>query len=196
MVAQRSLTPQFEFYMRQPVIYPVFMVSLDWTSGPVYLNSSQADVTWNGNTFTGVGGFGNIGGGAGGLTLAEQRVTMSLVFPELQGVTELAAPIRGRDVAIYLGLLLPSDFHRGVLTVVPDPVTVFLGRMDSGRIIKTKGDNGDVTNAFELEAVSGAPARDAANIYHSYEDQLSAYPGDTAGRHLWDVALLSLRWPE
>lgn len=173
--------------------HPVLAVELDWPGDPVYAHSGVGEIVWEGKTFLGVGEFGNIAipGDNFGAVPTEAILTLLGVPSEI--FDRLDDPIRNRFGAIYFGVT--TEAGGGVL--VGDLIGLFQGYMDASRYIgERQGD--EINHGIQLTLGSGAGMRSTAFITHSYESQISEYPGDTGGRHLQSSVTQARkrRWPE
>ena len=157
--------------------HPVVLVYVDWPGGVVRVHSGVGTLTW--------GGFGWLGvGQAGGLTLPDEGrgLAQSAGVLRIGGLPDdidahLGQDVRGRAVDVWFGAVTA----RAGTTLVAEPVPVFTGYVD-GMSDEEKATGEGVFRAIELAIASGPSQRSATSAWHSYEDQITAYPGDTAGR--------------
>jgi hypothetical protein len=179
--------------LAKPAFYPVTLVYLDWPSGEVWFHTNRGSITWDSNTWTGVGDFATISVPPETAGLVPSTATLRIVgtIDDILDASEEA--VKNRAGAIYFGCVT----SRAGATLVGDPVEVWSGYMD-GTVVEVGEDGGRQIYALELTLGSGPGARVGASITHSQEDQAARYPGDTAGRHTqFAVAnARKLTWPE
>lgn len=105
---------------------PVYLCKMEFDSGTTFVWSGRGDLTFDGDTYLGLGDLGRVG------PVEESTETrdFQLAF-ELSGVDPsfislaLSEPVQGRRVTLWLGFL-DSDYQ-----LVEDPGIVFKGRMDT-----------------------------------------------------------------
>lgn len=173
--------------------HPVLAVELDWPSAPIYAHSGVGDIVWDSKTFVGVGEFGTVSipGDAFGAVPTDAILTLLGVPSEI--FDRLDDPIRNRYGAIYFGATTTA----GGNTLVGNLTILFEGYMDASQYVAERQDD-VITHGIQLTLAGGAGMRSTAMITHSYEAQISEYPGDTAGRHLQQAVKQAKvrRWPE
>lgn len=166
-----------------PVFYPVTLVYIDWPDAPVRVHSGVGAISWGGHTWLGVGDFGEISipAESEGLVPTTAQLTLYAVPDEI--FDYLDAPIRNRTGRVLWG----ATTTRAGNVLVGDPVEVFSGYIDADSLpVREVDEGGRIVQllGYQLTLDSGPGNRSVASIYHSYEDQISKYPGDTAGRHV------------
>lgn len=173
--------------------HPVLAVELDWPNDPIYAHSGIGDISWDGKTFLGVGEFGSIAipGDAFGAVPTDALLTLIGVPSEI--FNYLDDPIRNRYGAIYFGVTSTA----GGNNLIGDLTVLFEGYMDASQYVGERRDD-IITHGIQLTLGSGAGMRSTAMVTHSYEAQISEYPGDTAGRHLQQAVkqAKARKWPE
>lgn len=174
------------------VFHPVVMVWLDWPGGEVRAHSGTGTIAWGGEDWAGVGAFGvlDVPAEAAGLFAVRAGLTLHGVPPAMAGL--LGVPVRNRRAAVYAGVVT----ERAGNVLIGDPVEVFSGYMDA-RSQRIEAGDGEISHSVRLEVASGPSARSAGSIHHTYEDQITRYPGDTGGRHLIRARerAQKLQWP-
>ncbi len=108
------------------VVRPVLLARLDFASGVVRATSAPFDVSYNSETYLGVGTLGHVSAVPEGAELQGYAVqlTLSGVPPEMIALT-LHDAYQGRDARLYLGVL--DEQHQ----LIGQPVLLFRGRMDT-----------------------------------------------------------------
>ena len=175
------------------VFHPIILVYLDWPDAAIRVHSSPGTVTFDGFNWTGVGGFGEITIPEEALGLAAQNAEMRLVGLPDELDDYLDDPIRNRAAKVYFGAVT----ERAGTTLIGTPVEIFSGYMDAFRDVLSV-DSGGATRGVILSVAQGPSQRSAAEVYHTYEDQITAYPGDTAGRFSINIEaeVKKIRWPQ
>ena len=185
-----ALTAQMQAALARSHIHPVTFVEVDWpVRGMTYWHSGVGPLDWGGHTWLGIGQFGSVSFPQASASVIQQRATIQVVLSDDEGLEELEQPVRNRHCRMHWGLL---DID--TLDLVPTPVTRLIGRLDAARFTLSGSGIEGVQTVFQLEVTSGVPARRVGLIEHSHEDQSELYPGDTAGKHLWNIAVDKLTW--
>lgn len=177
------------------VFYPVVLTYVDWPSGAVRVHTGVGDITFNSQTWSGLGKYGRIELPDESLSLANNsaRLTIAGTLTSLLG--ELGANPRNKTVEVYFGCVTEPSGN----TLVGTPFKIFSGYVDSVEFNLNKQESGDLNSEVSVMVGTGPPARAGANITHSAEDQIKKYPGDTAGRHVINAIKKSINpdvWPE
>lgn len=176
-------------------IFPVIAVYLDWPGGAIRAHSSSGTISWDSQSWLGVGPFGSVSVPGEGFGMASQPATLRLVGVPATLDDYLDDAIRGRDAWVGWGLTT----ERGGSALIGDLNEMFSGYMDA-MVDKTVAEGGRLARGVTLQAVSGPSQRARASIYHTAEDQERAFPGDTAGRHVINaeaqVSKVQRTWPE
>lgn len=172
--------------------HPVIMVHLDWPGGAIYAHSSKGDISYDSQTWMGVGDFGRI-------DVPEEQaglVASSAVITWLGDATSLFDReddvIRNRLGQILMGMTT----ERGGNTLVSDPVELFSGGMDA-MMFRGEDENGNRKLSMQLTVSSGVAARGSATVNHSAEERKALNPTDTSGEHLVNnlAIVKTLYWP-
>lgn len=189
----RNIDPDTLAALGQPVINPVIMVYLDWPAVPVYAHSNRGDLSWNSQTWTGVGGFGQLQMPEEDFGLASSPAEIRLIGLPDEIDQYLDDPIRNREAVIYFGLV--SERAGNVL--IGEPFSIFAGYMDAMRETVEVSD-GVMRRDLILTLANGPSQRAASNAFHTYEDQTRRFPTDTAGRFVINAEAErdKLTWPE
>lgn len=173
--------------------HPALLIFVDWPGDPAYIHSGTGDLSWNGQTWQGLGEAGRVEVPEMGPGMAGAPVVISVVGLPADIVTRQADIARNMRVEVYTA----CTTTRGGTVLTVQPRSAAVGRTDSDRLFVQRQDDGTSVYGLEIEAVSGGDLRAGAAITHSYEDQITRHPGDTAGRHFINAqaALENLTWP-
>lgn len=182
--------------------HPVLLIEADWPSGIVRLHSGVGELSWNGETWSGTSV--SVGGDlmsllrleipeeGAGLGTPEAFIHVAGRLEDIVG--ELGTKIRNRPLQAWFG----ATTERAGTTLIGDPFPLFTGYFAS-RDLDVSKSGADMLHDMILGLGTGPSARSRASIEHNYEDQIAAYPGDTAGRHVQNAlkhAANPRLWPE
>lgn len=177
--------------------HPVLLIHADWPDGPARMHSGVGTLTWGGHDWTGAGRFvrWQVAGEETGGVPGDGAVH---VAGTLEGVlAEMGKAVRNRLVEVWFGAVTQPAGN--VLVPGAAPVRVLVGTFQ-GRGFSLAEDGRDgLTHDLDLALGLGPPVRAKASITHSYEDQIAAFPGDTAGRHVQRMDKVRANpplWPE
>lgn len=172
--------------------YPTVLMWLDWPGAPLRAHSGAGEMTWNGQTWSGVGKFGRISVPDEAVAAVPEDFAISLTtdFPDIEPYTD--TPIRGIAGAVYLG----ATTERGG-NVLVGAVEVVSGTADV-LTLGVERDGETIYYDLSISMTTGPGMRTMAAINHSDEDQRRAYPNDTAGQRLIQLmtTFKNTYWPE
>lgn len=193
MMLSRGLTSTTLTELAKPVFFPAALVYLNWPSGAVAFHSGQGNIVWNSRTWVGVGDFAAMSPPEEALGLVGGECVMRIIGALDDLLDVLDAAVKNRAAEIYTATVTQAAGN----TLVGTPSPVFIGYMD-GTVLTYGEQSGRMVYGLDLSLASGPGARIGASITHSYEDQIAAFPGDTAGRHTQFAipGIRSLTWPE
>ncbi|UWR30441.1 hypothetical protein K3758_02610 [Sulfitobacter sp. W002] len=174
--------------------HPVILTEADWPEEMVRVHSGVGTMTWNGQTWFGAGRLVQFQAPeeAGGLATSEASVKVAATVEDM--LAERGKIIRNRSIRVWFGATTTA----GGNVLVADPVWLFSGYFDSRTGSMTRAGE-DLSHDMVLGIGTGPGARLSASITHSYEDQISRYPTDTAGRHVQNAIKRRYNpqnWPE
>lgn len=152
--------------------HPVVLISSVWPDGIVYAHSGNGNLTWAGQTWTGIANIAsvNVGSESGGFVPSQAGMTITGALDTVLAYMDPAA--RGGAVAVHVG----ATTEPGGTILIGEPFQCFAGFLDENDMVFTAADG---AAGLSVGVTSGPPARAAASISHSNEDQQSRYPGDT-----------------
>src|SRR2546429_1496556 len=108
---------------------PVMFAQLQFTSGTVYLWSGIGSISWNGQTWIGLGTYGNVSAIPESADVSAVGIKLSLSGIPAQFITSALGEVRqGAPVILYQGFLTPAG------AVISSPNTAWQGRMDTCEI--------------------------------------------------------------
>lgn len=173
--------------------HPVLLIEADHPDGMVRAHSGIGTITWAAKSWLGGGRYVQFAGPeeATGLATADASIRIAATVDAM--FVERGKAIRNRSLSIWFGATTePSG-----TTLVGVPCLLFAGYFDS-RTFSLRRQGDDFAHDMVLGLGIGPGARANASITHGYEDQIAAYPGDTAGRHVQRMlkqAVNPPRWP-
>jgi hypothetical protein len=173
---------------------PVLLIEADWPDGMVRLHTGTGDLNWGGEVWQGSSWLVQFQAPeeAGGLATSEASIKVAASIEDI--LAERGKVIRNRMVKVWFA----TTTTPGGNVLQDDPVDFFAGYFDSrtGSLARA-GEN--LSHDMILGLGIGPSARASASITHSYEDQVSKYPQDTAGRHVQNAinrVFNAQQWPE
>lgn len=183
-MSRETLTPAVLSELENETYRPLILVGLDFPSVPVYAHSGAGDISFNGNTYKGVGQLGNLSVLEETIDLQTFGFSLELtgIDPALLAIS-LNDHIQGRAAEIYLAFL--DEEHQ----IIPDPVGPWLGRMDApqGEIGKT------ATIKIDIESRLADWERARIRRYTD-ADQQAEYPGDKFFEFVSEMQEKEITW--
>ncbi|MAU40967.1 MAG: hypothetical protein CMF31_05025 [Kordiimonas sp.] len=180
----REITPAFLAGMAENEVCPVYFCKMEFDSGARNVWSGVGTVSWNGDTWAGIGELGGIGAIEENSDNREDKVTLSLsgVDPDVLA-SVLDDPIQGRTITIWIGLL------DNTYQLIADPIILFGGVMDMLEIQDGK------TGTISLHCESWART-DGRNIERRFtpDDQKLEYPDDLGLDYVPQMPDVDLLW--
>ncbi len=166
-------------------IAPCFLAIITFRSATEYVWTGPCPLTWNGNTFTGIGSLGKISPVAEGVDINAEGMTLSLsgIDPALlaESVTDVQV---GAPVTVYFALV------DGSLNIIGTPYPLFVGQVDQPSI--TPGTE-DITISLKCESRLSDLQRANQRRYTS-ADQRLYYPDDIGFSWVEILNDQALRW--
>lgn len=164
---------------------PVVFAQLQFTSGIVYLWSGMGSISWNGQTWLGVGNYGNISSLPETSDVAAVGIKLTLSGVPAQFITSALGEVRqGAPVIIYQGFLTTAG------GIIANPNIAWAGRMDICEIAES-GDTSIITITAESRMLDLNRSRERR---YEKQDQLLDFPGDTGFDYQQLLQELSLVW--
>ena len=164
---------------------PILLCQLLFTSGTVYLWSGIGTLSWNGQSWQGIGSFGQVSPipETSDLTAAGVKLSLSGIPSSL--VTSALGEVRqGAPVTIYQGFLTTAG------AVVANPNNAWSGRMDTCEILE---DGSSATISITAESRLLDLNRSRERRYEK-QDQSIDFPGDLGFDYVPSLQELSVVW--
>lgn len=170
----RSNSAAFNAAIAANVVKPRILVDAEFTGGTVYIWNGIGDLTWNSNTYSGVGNLLGVNTVVENLEATPETITI-----EFEGITAaykslaLSSVDFKNQVTVRLAVLDTND------AVITDPDVLFIGNMDE--VFMSEGKE---TSKFNLVVVNELSATQRVKERrYTDEDQKSIHSTDTAFRH-------------
>jgi hypothetical protein len=181
----RDLTPGMAAEVVKNFLRPVLFCYIEFLSGPVYLWSGVGSISWNGQTWMGVGKFGAIGPMQETEDVAATNLALSLsgVPSDLLGYA-LTEVRQGKQCRVWLGAVDAN------LNIIVDPYESFSGRLDICAIDEGP-DTSTVSITVENVLIDMQRARP---VFYTDQAQQAEFPGDKGFEFVPQLQEKSLRW--
>lgn len=193
MVIKRDIEPETLTAISDPAgFYPIVLFHVDWPGAPVHAHTNRGTVTWNAQSWTGVGNAANIRLPGDGQGMAAQEASIGVCGFGNDLDDYLSSDARDRVALIYFGAVTTRDGA----TLIGQPFEVFSASINGVEDLTEAVATGR-TRGLSVALASLPSQRSAASVYHSYQDQSRRYPGDTAGRLILNAErnYRGMRWP-
>ncbi|MEI6986415.1 MAG: hypothetical protein WCK65_09810 [Rhodospirillaceae bacterium] len=167
------------------VARPALLVELRFGSGTVWVWSGIGPLTWNGATWLGVGWLGRVSAVEETLELKAAGASF-----QLSGVpSELLIPVVSESIQSRQALMYLAFFDED-WTVVPDPVLLFRGRMDTIEIA-----DGGAIATITLYVESRLRDLERARVRrYTDADQQAEYPNDLGLSFVAALQEINILW--
>ena len=174
---------------------PVLLTYADWPGETIRIHTGFGNLSWGGETWTGAGTLVQfqMPYESGGLATSQATIHVAATIEDM--IASRGANIRNREIVAHFATTTTPAGNVLKTTPLED---FFTGYFDSRTGSLTRS-GGDLAHDMILGIGVGPSARASASITHNYEDQIAAYPGDTAGRHVQTANRLRFNpqtWPE
>ncbi len=183
-MTDRTLDADLQAGAQSGVFGYVVFVKLAFPSGTVYLHNSVGTISFGGNDYLGVGGFGGISALEDTLDLVSKPVilTLSSITPEIIDAVK-TDDIFGRDADIYLGSLDDDSRLEGT------PTNWFSGHMETVDLVIGAKDG----LAIRIQS-RASRLRLRNNKRYTLEDHQRDFPGDLLFEFLPSLQDAQVNW--
>ena len=179
----RTMTPAAETALQQPTVATLSFVKIELASGTLYLTTAAHNVTWDGQTWFGVGRIGEIEPIKEGIESQMYGIRMSLsALPVYMVAAALGESYQGKPVTIWQGLVSGG-------ALVADPILAGRYRLDTMEI--ALGETATVQLTAESRLVDWSRPR--IRRYND-ADQRARYPDDIGMQYVEQVIEKELIW--
>lgn len=165
----RGATTAFKTAAAAGKVSPALIAALDFSSGFVRVWSGIGNLSWGGNTYTGIGDLGGVSPVQESAEVRSSGLEFTLNGIPSSMVTKILADgYRGRPAKLWLGLFDSSS------ALIADPLLLFSGRMDQCSL-EDSGETASIKIAVESRLVDLQRPRERR---YTDEDQQSLFAGD------------------
>ena len=178
-------TAAFITALAQAMIRPAFFVQATFATATLYLWTGRGNVSWNGQTWVGVGTLGTVSTIEEGSTVEARGITLTMSGIDATALSDVLNEVQqGLPALVYFGLFDES------LALIPNPVTAFAGRMDQPTL-DVDGTTASISIACESRLVD---MNTQAERRYTQEDQQRDYPNDEAFQFVNGIQSKTLYW--
>lgn len=181
----RPLSATLETATLAAVVYPVFLVDLETAAGTTYVWNGVGNLTWGGNTYTGVGDLGSISAIEETAELKASGIVLSLSgIPSTMLSLTLASMRAGLTASVYFAAFTSGN------VLIANPILVFEGLTD----VPTIEDGGDTAKiSITVESLEVDWARQRVRRY-TPEDQKLIDPVDRGFEYIAKLQDAKFQW--
>ena len=181
----REMSAEIAAALDESELRPILFFEGEFASGWVRIWSGLGDITWTGQTWTGVGSLLGLGAieetqqvVAGGTTVSLSGVPLEMVALAIDEARQ------GKPGRVWLGLLTDAR------EIIADPVQAFTGRLDVPEIADT-GESCTVTISYENRLIDLGTPR---NWRYTHESQQALAPGDQGFAFVTTIQDKEITW--
>lgn len=165
-------------------VRPFVLVDLDFTSGLIYVNSSDRTLTWSTHDYLGVGVLGKISAPTEAVDLTATGLSLELTGVPTDYINiALAQYYQGRACTVRLGFL-DANYQ-----IIVDPIIIFAGRMD--QMVVQLGATATVALSAESRLIDWEADRTRR---YTDADQQAFFPGDLGMQFVAATADAKIIW--
>ena len=181
----RSLTAAALAETQAAQLSPILLFKAQFTSGYVYLWSGMGDLTWDGQTWQGIGVLGGVSEIEETTDIKANGIRVSLSGVPSNMISIALAEVRqNKPCFVYIGFLSASG------TIIIDPYQLFAGRLDVPEI----NDSAD-TAVLTITAENRLIDLDKARMrYYTDADLKIDYPTDKGFEYVSAIQDIEIEW--
>lgn len=166
-------------------VQPIILFEGSFASGSVYVWSGYGDLTWNSNTYSGVGTLGAISNVSEGSEISARGITVSMSGIPSDLISLVLGDVRQGAVGkVHMGFLNSSG------SVIDDPILMFEGKLDVPSI-QEGADTSTITLSYESRLIDLQRARESR---YTNEDQQRAFAGDLGCEFVASLQEKQITW--
>lgn len=181
----RTVTSAVHTQLIGQVLSPCILCRAVFADGTLLMWSGIGNLTFNGNTYAGVGDFLNVSPVQETSEVKSLGVSVTLSGIPSSTLAEVLGQSRlGKYITIWLGLLTAAG------ALIADPVQLFYGEIDSPSIVES-GDTASVTVQCESRLIDLERSRERR---YTDQDQQQKYPGDESLRYVAALQNREVKW--
>ena len=180
----RDLTASMISAFGAATVWPVMFAKMEFPGGTVRLCSHTASLTYDSETYTGLGTLGVVSDIEETIDESSNNVTLTLSAASSVVALALTEPVRGARVRLWRGLLNSGG------TLIADPALEFSGTA-SHMSHSDDGTSGSVT--LHIVDETGDQER-PLDLRYTDAEQQRMYPGDTGLRYVTTLPNQEFTW--
>lgn len=181
----RDLTLGVQTAVSAQQVSPFLLFEAEFTSGTIRVWSGYGDLSWNSQTWTGVGTLGSVSAIGESSDIRANGITVMLSgVPSDMISLALGESRQGKIGRVYMGFMDSSN------AVISDPYLAFEGRLDVPSI-REDGDTSTITIAYESRLIDLQRSRE---IRYTHEEQIRLYPDDLGLEYVASLQEADILW--
>jgi hypothetical protein len=181
----RNVTTQVIDALAASMVRPAFFVEAWFTSGPIHVWTGYGSVSWNGQTWLGVGTLGSISTIEEGSDIQARGITLEMSGIDVNLLEGILSEFQvGLPVRVWLGLF------DSTMALIPDPLLSFAGRMDQPTL-DVGGETASISINCESRLIDMNVACDRR---YTDEDQQLDHPGDRGFEFVNSIQEITVTW--
>ena len=181
----RSLTTDLNNEFLAGLFSIVLFCKLEWDSGDLYVWSGYGDISWDGQTWTGLGHLAGISAIQETPDIIASGVQMQLSgIPSSLIALALGQARQGNEVSIWLGAMSASG------SIVADPYLIFSGLMDVPSILE-QGDTSTINITAENRLIE---LNRIHEVRHTDRYQRQRFSGDKGFEYVASLQDKPINW--
>lgn len=167
------------------IVRPILLAFFDFISAQTWLWSGVGDLSWNGETWKGIGQFGRVTSVEETVELRAAGMSLELSGVNSENIIDVVSdPIQGQRAQLYLGFL---DENFALITA---PVMIFDGRMDTVEIT-----DGAAAAVITLAVENRLRDLERPRLRrYTDADKQSRFPGDRGLQYVPSLQDLDIPW--
>lgn len=181
----RDLTSSVQAAISADAVSPILFFEGEFASGYVRVWSGIGEVSWNSQTWQGIGTLGGISSihessdiQANGVTVTFSGIPSDLIS------LSLGDAVQGKLGRIYFGFMNEAN------EIIADPALMFEGRLDIPAI-EENGDTATIQISYESRLIDLQKPRERR---YTSEDQQLEYPGDLGFEFIPSLQEKNIKW--
>jgi hypothetical protein len=193
----RNISTSMENAIAADEMSVALLLELQLDSGTTYLHSGHGDLSYNGQTWKGVGAMGSISGVKENTSMSDGRITATLSHVPIVSLPDFVTEFSdndpvGRAFNIYLAFL---DADGKIASESDDVVQITGGFIDAVEMTDGGGAAGGADGGIALTLASEAALLGRTRGFRlTDQHQQRLFPGDKAFEFVTDTNLGELRW--
>ena len=182
----KTLTTANSNVLDDSVIIPVHFIKIEYTSGTLYLNTSDRDIVFDSNTYVGGSGIANISSIEESQELQANGIQLTVSGVSSSNVSiALTENFKNVDATLFLGFLNTDNY-----TLHDDPFIVFKGKVDTQNL-QIDGDTATIVIEIENRLIDWERQRISR---YTNNDQLQKFSGDVGLEFVQQLVEKELFW--